>query len=220
MTLSATSDTLCALVAIKSRERCKSRLAGALTEAERRSLVRSMLDNVLDAVHHARCVQRVVILSPERDEVPRHLAVLADKGESLNIALTQAQVQVRAWGHAATIILPADLPQLRAPDIEAFVHAGQQSGFAIAPDRLHRGTNALFLRTDTPFTFCFGPDSLRLHLKQAAERGLSTRLVERPGLAFDIDEPADLQSLDLRALAARRDDNLREEAAWQTRIGL
>jgi 2-phospho-L-lactate guanylyltransferase len=207
---------LCALVAIKSRAHCKSRLAGALAEPERRALVRSMLTHVLDAARDARCVQRVLVISPERDGVPEDTPVLADSGESLNAALTQAYVRLHAMGHAAALILPADLPHLRAADIEAFVQAGRQSGFAIAPDRAHCGTNALFLRTGTPFTFRFGPDSLRLHLQEAADLGLMARVVELPGLAFDVDEPADLERLDLRTLAARRTDNFREEAAWQT----
>jgi 2-phospho-L-lactate guanylyltransferase len=207
---------LCVLVAIKSREHCKSRLAGALAEPERRALVRSMLTHVLDAARDARCVQRVLVISPECDGVPEDMAVLTDSGESLNAALTQAHVRLHAMGHAAALILPADLPHLRAADIEAFVQAGRQSGFAIAPDRAHRGTNALFLRTGTPFTFRFGPDSLRLHLQEAADLGLTARVVELPGLAFDVDEPADLERLELRTLVARRKDNLREEAAWQT----
>lgn len=220
MTLSEAADTLCALVAIKSPEHCKSRLAGALAAPERRALVRSMLTNVLDAAKHARCVHRVVVVSPERGDVPTDTVVLADTGESLNAALMQAQAQMHAMGNAATLILPADLPRLRAPDIEAFVQAGRRSGFAIAPDRAHRGTNALFLRTAAPFTFRFGPDSLRLHLREAAARGLTACVVDLPGLAFDVDEPADLETLDLRALAARREDHLREEAAWQTRTRL
>jgi 2-phospho-L-lactate/phosphoenolpyruvate guanylyltransferase len=220
MTRSEAADTLCALVAIKSPEHCKSRLAGTLPESERRALVRSMLSNVLDAAHHARCVHRVVVVSPERGDVPKDTVVLADHGESLNAALMQAQAQLHIMGHAATIILPADLPRLRASEIEAFVQAGRRSGFAIAPDRAHRGTNALFLRTGTPFTFRFGPDSLRLHLREAADRDLRACVVDLPGLAFDVDEPADLEALDLRALAARREDNLREEAAWQTQTRL
>ena len=220
MTLRAATDLLCALVAIKSREHCKSRLAGVLAQAERRELVRSMLSNVLDAAHQARCVQQVVVISPERDDVPQATAVLADEGGSLNAALTQARAQLHAMGKAAVIILPADLPRLGAADIEAFVQAGRQSGFAIAPDRAHRGTNALFLRTDTPFTFRFGPDSLRLHLREAADRGLTACRVDLPGLAFDVDEPADLAALDLQAPAGRREDHLREEAAWQTRTRL
>lgn len=220
MMLSAATDLVCALVAIKSRGQCKSRLAGALSEAQRRELVRSMLSNVLDAAHQARCVQQVVVISPERDDVPQATAVLADEGESLNAALTQARAQLHAMGKAAVIILPADLPRLGAADIEAFVRAGRQSGFAIAPDRAHRGTNALFLRTDTPFTFRFGPDSLRLHLREAADRGLTACRVDLPGLAFDVDEPADLAALDLQAPAGQREDHLPEEAAWQTRTRL
>jgi 2-phospho-L-lactate guanylyltransferase len=200
--------TLCALVAIKSRAHCKSRLAEALAEPMRRALVRSMLANVLGALQAARCVDAILVISPERDGIPAGTAVLTDSGESLNAALTQAHAQLRALGHSEALILPADLPYLTAREIETFAQAGRHSGFAIAPDRAHAGTNALFLRTHTPFTFRFGPDSLRLHLRQAAERGLAPRIIDLPGMAFDVDEPADLEALGL--------GHPREEAAWQT----
>lgn len=198
--------TLCALVAIKSRAHCKSRLAGVLAEPVRRELVRSMLANVLEALQAARCVHDILVISPERDGLPLDIAVLTDSGESLNAALTQAHARLPALGHSEALILPADLPYLTAREIETFLQAGRQSGFAIAPDRAHLGTNALFLRTHTPFTFHFGPDSLRLHLKEAAERGLPAGILELPGMAFDVDEPADLEALGYP----------REEAAWQT----
>ncbi|HTT06605.1 MAG TPA: 2-phospho-L-lactate guanylyltransferase [Steroidobacteraceae bacterium] len=202
----AAPGTLCALVAIKSRAHCKSRLAGVLAEPVRRALVRSMLVNVLDALQAARSVDAILVISPERDGVPADTAVLTDSGESLNAALTQAHAQLRALGHSEALILPADLPHLTAREIETFLQAGRHSGCAIAPDRAHLGTNALFLRTHTPFTFRFGPDSLRLHLREAAERGCTARIIDLPGMAFDVDEPADLEAL----------GHAREEAAWPT----
>lgn len=198
--------SLCALVAIKARANCKSRLAGVLAEPARRALVRSMLANVLEALQATPCVQEVLVVSPERDGIPMDTLVLADSGESLNAALLQSQVEMRARGHGEALILPADLPHLTAQEIDAFLRAGRHSGFAIAPDRARRGTNALYLGTQTPFTFHFGPDSLRLHLAEAEERGLSPRVIELPGLAFDVDEPADLEALTLRT----------REATWQT----
>jgi len=207
-------DTLCALVAIKSRAHCKSRLAGVLAETARRSLVRSMLQNVLEAVQAAHCVDELLVVSPERDGVPDGTTVICDSGHSLNAALTQAHARLHAMGHAAALILPADLPHLGAHDIETFVQAGWQSGFAIAADGARRGTNGLFLGTRTPFTFRFGADSLRLHLQEAALRGLSPRVLELPGLAFDVDEPADLAALG--APSAPRETHPCQEATWQT----
>jgi 2-phospho-L-lactate guanylyltransferase len=209
MTSNATG-TLCALVAIKSRAHCKSRLASALTGPARVALVRSMLSNVLTAVEQARCVQRVFVISPERDAVPSGIPLIADSGTSLNAALAQARAQLLALGCTEALVLPADLPHLSDLEVEAFVEVGRRSGFAIASDIARQGTNALYLPTSEAFTFRFGADSLRLHLQEAARLGLAPQVVELPGLAFDVDEPADLQ-----ALVARRGEALREDSPWQ-----
>lgn len=204
------SRALCALVAVKSREHCKSRLAGALTAQSRLALVRSMLANVLTAVERARCVQRVFVISPERDVVPAATEVIADHGTSLNAALAQARAQLLALGYAEALVLPADLPHLTALEVESFVEAGRDSGFALASDIARQGTNALYLPTRPPFTFRFGIDSRRLHLQEAARLGMTPQLVDLPGLAFDVDEPADLETL-----GARADEALHGSAPWQ-----
>ena len=61
----------CALIAIKERLRCKTRLAEALAPAARVELVRSMLAAVLAAAGGARTVRQVIVVSPQRDSGPR-----------------------------------------------------------------------------------------------------------------------------------------------------
>src|ERR1700730_4978999 len=84
----------CALIAIKERARCKTRLADVLTPPQRIDLVRSMLSAVLAAAENAETVHQVIVISPERDTVPAAIPVLADTGESLNIALDHAHTMV------------------------------------------------------------------------------------------------------------------------------
>ena len=90
----------CALIAIKERLRCKTRLAEALAPAARIELVRSMLAAVLSAAGGARSVRQIIVVSPERDSVPAHVPVLADTGES-----PQRRTDAGASG-AARIRLP------------------------------------------------------------------------------------------------------------------
>jgi 2-phospho-L-lactate/phosphoenolpyruvate guanylyltransferase len=202
-------DTLCALVAIKSRERCKSRLAGALAPAARLALVRSLLAGVLSACREARSVERVLVVSPERDAVPAETAVLCDSGESLNVALTDACAALGQLGCAEALILPADLPQVTGAEIDRLVALGRETGFAIAPDAAQLGTNALYLRAGAClplFRFQFGEDSLRRHLQEAARLRLEARVVCLPGLAFDVDAPEDLARLAASRYARRGAD--------------
>src|ERR1700744_6486932 len=98
----------CALIAIKERARCKTRLADVLRPPERIDLVRSMLTQVLAAAENAQTVHQVIVISPERDTVPAEIPVLADTGESLNNALIQAHTVLREFGCHAVVVLPAD----------------------------------------------------------------------------------------------------------------
>ncbi|MEA3108926.1 MAG: 2-phospho-L-lactate/phosphoenolpyruvate guanylyltransferase [Gammaproteobacteria bacterium] len=185
----------CALIAIKERVHCKTRLAEALAPGARVQLVRSMLAAVLSAASSAQTVRQIVVVSPERDSVPAEIPVLADSGESLNSALTQAHRVLREFGCREVVILPADLPTITAAEIDALVCAGRRGGFAIAPDAAGVGTNALCLVSTHPFRFQFGLGSQRLHLEEAELTGLSPQVVRLPGLEFDVDSPADLNRL-------------------------
>src|ERR1019366_10173118 len=155
----------CALIAIKARVRCKTRLSESLAPSARLQLVRSMLAAVLSAAAGAQTVRQVIVVSPERDAVPAEIPVLADSGQCLNGALTQAHRVLREFGCREVVILPADLPTITAADIDALVRAGRKGGFAIASDAAGVGTNALCLASAHPFRFQFGPDSKRLHLQ-------------------------------------------------------
>ena len=186
----------CALIAIKERARCKTRLADALRPPERVDLVRSMLTAVLAAAGNAQTVHQVIVISPERDTVPAEIPVLADTGESLNTALMQAHTMVRELGCHEIVVLPADLPLITSGEIDELVRAGHAGGFAMATDAAGIGTNALCLMSTQPFRFQFGPDSRRLHLQEAQRLGSSPQVVHLAGLEFDVDSSADLDLLD------------------------
>jgi 2-phospho-L-lactate guanylyltransferase len=197
-------DGLCALIAIKERGRCKTRLAGSLAAAARVELVRSMLAGVLAATRHAQTVRQTIVVSPERDQIPAEVPVLADAGTSLNAALEQAHRVLRELGCQEFLVLAADLPRITAADVDTLVNAGRASGFAIAPDASGVGTNALCFVSMHPFRFQFGPDSRSLHLQEARRMGMESQVVRLPGLAFDLDSPADLELLG--------------EQSWPTRL--
>jgi 2-phospho-L-lactate guanylyltransferase len=194
----------CALVAVKERMHCKTRLADALAPAARLELVRSMLAAVLSTAAGAQSIRQIIVVSPERDSVPADIPVLADTGESLNSALMQAHRVLLEFGCHEVVILPADLPEITAHDIDGLVRAGRSGGFALASDTQGVGTNGLFLASPHAFRFQFGVGSQRLHLQEAARARLSPEVVHLPGLEFDVDTPADLNRLDQQPWLARR----------------
>ncbi|HZO22605.1 MAG TPA: 2-phospho-L-lactate guanylyltransferase [Steroidobacteraceae bacterium] len=194
----------CALVPVKARALCKTRLAPVLCCAARVELVRWMLDAVLAAAAKSKSIQRVIVISPERDCVPPHIPLLADSGESLNSALSMARSTLQGPDCMDVAILPADLPRITAREIDALVHAGRAGGFSIAPDAAGTGTNALYVAGCVSFNFQFGRASREAHLEEARRRGLGAQLVHSPGLAFDVDGAAELEAL--------------EEWSWNTHL--
>jgi 2-phospho-L-lactate guanylyltransferase len=98
-------------------------------------------------------------------------------------------------GARELLVLPADVPFVTPDDIRALIDAGRCSATAIAPDTADSGTNALLMSPPTLLQPRFGLRSFAAHLAAADVAGASMHVVRRPGLAHDIDEPADLDAL-------------------------
>ena len=176
-------------------EAAKTRLAPVLDPGEREALARRLLTRVLGVAREAS--DDVVVISPSEALRPiveaagARLAV--QRGMGLNDGLEQARGEAIADGARALAVLHGDLPNLSAADIEAFVTAiPTDGGVAIAPDRGGTGTNGLAQSPADAIPFEFGAGSFARYLAAAAAAGLEVVAVERPGLAFDLDTPADL----------------------------
>jgi 2-phospho-L-lactate guanylyltransferase len=189
------TESCWALVAVKQRAECKARLAARLTADARLALQRLMLDRVLGALRAARTIDRIAVVSPERDTVPSDIVVLEDAGHGLNAALEAARHALLQQGATALVVLPADLPLVTAADIDTLIDNGRRAGFAIAADAAGTGTNALYLPCATDFRFQFGPGSRRHHMEEALRLGLKPALVRARGLEFDLDVAEDLERL-------------------------
>ena len=185
-----------AVVAVKGLERGKYRLAGALTEGQRRLLIETMLNDVLDALRATPGIASINVLSSDTAVLPKDVEQIVDPGDGLNAAVTYAAQVLSNDGAASMLLLPADLPFVTADDIGALLEAANDHDAVIAPDVRHAGTNALLLSPPLLIEPRFGDQSFTAHV-QAIRCSPATRLkiVERRGLAYDIDVPADLVAL-------------------------
>ena len=181
------------LTAVRLNSSCKTRLSGCLSLPSRMGLVSAMLGHVISVLGQAEGVDQVAVVSPERTALPESVFFVDDPGGGLNEALTAAALEARRNGADRLLIVHADLPLLRADEVAALVEASRVAEVAIAPDRWERGTNALCLNWQSRLRFEFGPGSFVRHMSQMAGRGISPAVVRLPGLAFDLDEPADLR---------------------------
>lgn len=183
--------TVWAVIPARQSGEGKTRLSGVLGEAERRELARAMLAHVVKTAQAARNVTRTCVVGT----IPAGIEVdlLEDPGQGLNPALHAALRQAGTEGVSRAVVLHGDLPQLTVQEVELLAAAAEGS-VAIAPDRHGTGTNALSLPLPlaSGFAFAFGPDSFARHHAEAQRLDLPIEAIRSPGLAHDIDEPADL----------------------------
>jgi 2-phospho-L-lactate guanylyltransferase len=159
----------------------KSRLAGALSAGERVELMRTLLERVVGAVRESG-VERVTVVSAEPVD---GYEVWLDRGLAWNDALAAAMAEVVRSPVAA--VVSADLPFLRAEEVEDLLAATPERGIAIAR-AVDGGTNAVSMRPPGLVRTRFGePGSAALH----GGLGVPHVVVDLPGLAFDVDTPAD-----------------------------
>ena len=172
----------------------KTRLAAHLRPGERARLVQAMLEDVVEAAVAAR-IARVLVAT--ESEVVRQTArrygvdTIAVPPRGTREAAASAFASAAAAGASAVAVVASDLPALRPIDVTALFRKG--TSMTIAPDRHRRGTNALALRPPDALAPLFGPDSFQAHVAAARQAGLVFDVVERAGLALDIDSAEDLQ---------------------------
>lgn len=183
-----------AIIPVKPLSSAKERLAAALTAEERRALSLAML---ADVVAVASVLDEVWVLNSDADAA----AVAVEAGvvsktdptpsAGLNGSLTIASGWAHGAGFAGVLVLAADLPAATKADVEAMIEG---EGVALAPNRSGDGTNALWRSPPDAIEVAFGPGSRAAHEGLARATGSPLRLVRRPGLALDVDEPHDLRA--------------------------
>lgn len=177
--------TWTALVAFNAPDKRKFRLSGRLDPAGRADLSKQLFAHLVGALRQVPRIGQIQVLSPATPDGWKG-EWLKDHGRGLNAELEAAR---QAMSTARILVIHADLPLVAAEDIEALLDAAELAGVAIAPDRHGSGTNALAITEDRPIRLCFGKDSFALHRAQV---GKNCPVIQRMGLALDIDTPDDL----------------------------
>jgi len=178
-------------------EAAKTRLASSLSPDERIFLASQLLQRVLKVAREV--TDDVVVITPSRalreSVEPSGARLVVQRGMGLNEGLEQARFDALADDIRTLIVLHGDLPNLQAADVGILLDAlppDDSPGVAIAPDRAGTGTNALVLRPPGLIHFRFGVGSFAKHVSEVERAGVPLVAVNRAGLAFDLDTPADL----------------------------
>jgi 2-phospho-L-lactate/phosphoenolpyruvate guanylyltransferase len=188
------------LVPIKNTSGAKQRLASVLDQPARTRLAQAMLHDVLQVLYgwKQRPTVGVVTSDPFAIEVAAKYGfeVIPDPenpGETGAIEIATRVCVER--GEDSTLVIPADIPLIRASELQEILEHAPVEGSVLVPAGDGRGTNAAYRRPANLFPLRFGNDSFKPHYAAAQATGKPCVVLRLPSIAVDVDNPEDLQQL-------------------------
>ena len=189
-----------ALVPAKSFRHSKTRLSGVLSAQERAELAEAMFRRTVDQLSALPTVDGVVVttecpvVSSTAKRLGCEIVCSREPHPALGKIIDGGIRQLPRQSHV--IVMMSNLPRLTADDLTALTEQLDHADVTLCPDRMRDGTNVLGLRAGVRFPTRFGNHrSFALHRNLARRLGHRVRELVRPGLAFDLDGPADWQEL-------------------------
>ncbi len=195
--MTGTAD-IWAVVPVKDTAAAKTRLSPALPAALRQGLALAMLEDVLAVLAETRGLAGLLLVTIDpaaRDLASRYGARCIEDGarDGHTGAITAAVRRLAFEGRGAMLTLPGDIPLVTAAEIGRLIAAHRPApSYTIAPSHDEMGSNAILMSPPDAVKLRFGDDSFRPHLAATRAAGIEPTVVNLPGIALDIDNPADL----------------------------
>jgi 2-phospho-L-lactate guanylyltransferase len=188
------------LVPVKNLSLAKQRLASVLDQSSRTALAQAMLSDVLLTLHDWQSCPEVALVTsdPYATDLARRYAFeiipdLENPGETRAIEMATGLCVEQHID--STLVIPADIPLIQSWELDEILKHAPREGSVLVPAADARGTNAAFRRPANLFPLRFGNDSFRPHHTAAQATDKPCVVLHLPGIAVDIDNPADLQQL-------------------------
>lgn len=194
------------LIPVKNLRNAKQRLAEVLDQGSRTQLAQAMIHDVLSAIASWNDRPQVAVVTSdpfacELADLYSFRIIPDTKNRSETDAVSMATAICEDEGVESTLVIPGDIPLVKASELAQIIEVAPRQGSVLVPSGDGRGTNAVLRTPAALFPLRFGNDSFRPHLAAARATGFPCLTLALPGIALDIDSPADLQQL----LAARGD---------------
>jgi 2-phospho-L-lactate guanylyltransferase len=198
------------LLPVKDFKNAKQRLAPTLDDTRRAGLARAMLHDVMKVLKRCRAPQRVVVFTA-CDEVMQMAQtfgfdVVLEKSVDGHSAAVNHMLDQLSADCSRILSIAGDLPRLVPSEIDFALQAASEP-ITFIPSRDWTGTNGVVFIPPARINMEYGEGSFRRHLSKAAAAGLRSDVMTLPGIAFDIDTPADLQAF--------LDDPVKESETWR-----
>ncbi len=182
------------LIPVKDLNSSKSRLAHALPDHGRQSLMSALLADLLDILQASRDVTAIAVITrcPQAAELAQAngadvLSLAEDT--SLNSGVTAAVGIVAARGANEVMVLHGDLPLVEPDDIDSVIrlHRESTASVTLVPDNQQNGTNAMLLKLPIAMNFHYGAHSYRQHLAHCLAQHIAVQTVNNEHLGCDLD---------------------------------
>ena len=185
-------DNIYAIIPVSKFKNAKTRLSPFLSEEERESLLKVMLQDVTDTLK--KHVDKIFIIS--RDEDVLNYAkklnldtILEDENSNLNKALKQAMKYCK--GKAKKIIIvPSDVPLIGKTNVQMLIDASKSLDFIIVPSK-GGGTNMIIMKPMAIHTR-FEGFSYKEHVQAAERKNLNPQVHDSFFMALDVNTAEDL----------------------------
>jgi 2-phospho-L-lactate guanylyltransferase len=192
------SKDIWAVVPIKELDGAKQRLAPLLSPAHRRALIEVMMGEVLEAVAATNSLAGIIVVTvdPQAAALAMRLGarVVTDGARDGHTGSVMGGVRLLAReGRGGMLTLPADIPAVTSQEISLVIGAHLPGrSFTISPAHDHLGSNTVICSPPDAVPLRFGDNSYYPHLEAAERSGVEPMVMPQPGIAMDIDHPADL----------------------------
>jgi len=188
------------LIPVKNLNGAKQRLAEILDQEARTALAQAMLHDVLATVAGWSHRPEVAIISSDffAVELARQFdfqVIPDDENRGETDAVESATAVCQARGIESTLVIPADIPLVEPWELQEIQEAAPARGSVLVPAGDGSGTNAALRRPAALFPLVLGDNSFRPHVSVARASGRPCVLLSLPGVALDVDRPADLRQL-------------------------
>ena len=160
------ADQVTAVVPVKSLMLAKTRLA--LPAAQREALARAFALDTIAALMGSPLVSGVLVVTSDpvvARSLRRHPVRLSpEEGVGLGLAVRSGIRVARAWKPTdGVVVVPADLPCLRADDVTLVLEEARTTRGAFVPDQSQTGTTLLIHPQGRRGVAHYGPGSAARH---------------------------------------------------------
>lgn len=210
------------LIPVKNLSSAKQRLAAVLDQSARTELAQAMLHDVASEVANwpRRPPCALVTSDPFAVALAKQydfeiIPDLVNSGETGAVEMATRVCVER--GIDFTLVIPADIPLIRASELDQILAGAPLMGTVLVPAADGRGTNAALRRPANLFPLRFGDDSFKPHFAAAKATRAACHVLHCPGIGLDVDNPTDLHELLARPGDTRTQRLIRQ---WATEKSL